>query len=349
MPAKPTTRRRLKSLAQLISGVALVALVGLLARFLMARPATPGWITIHPPRDVNALVIYQDQLWSGGKDGLYQIDLESGVVLQKLTPASGPDFSFTTSLVLTPDEKQLWIGHQGGVSSFDGTSWEHYTEEQGLPDNQVLALLYHPGRGMWVATTRGLVELDPETGQISLPPFKQTRGAFSVLYLDSQDVLYAGNGYSKEGGLLSYDGENWQEITPEDGLAHPMVNAILETDDGKLYFGTGFSNQGGLTIKSGESWASIAKEDGLAGNKVRYLFQDQNGTLWVGSEFEGIAVQGQEWTVLTPQEGLAGWEVKAMLQDQAGRLWLGTENGLSRVDQDTWWEIISGTSPETGN
>jgi ligand-binding sensor domain-containing protein len=338
MPNDTGVRQNLKTLGQMLGGVLFVALVGILIWVLTQKDDPPGWKTIRPPRDVNALVYYQDQIWSGGKDGLYRIDPQSGAVKEKLIlKDDGVDFSFTTSLAFSDDQEQLWVGHQGGVSKYDGKRWEHYTIADGLPDNQILALLPQSGERIWIATSQGLAALDIDSGEVTSPDSSLTGIPFSVLFLDSEGLLYGGNGYSKEGGLVTYDGQEWKAISVEDGLAHPMVNAILESSDGKIYFGTGFSNQGGLSIKAGEEWEIITREDGLAGYKVRYLFEDQGQTIWVGSEFEGIAILLEDQRqIITPQEGLAGWEVKAMLQDPSGQLWFGTENGLSRIDKETW-------------
>ena len=132
-------------------------------------------------------------------------------------------------------------------------------------------------------------------------------------------------------------------MVDQDRLIHPMLNTMLETEDGTLWFGLGFSAEGGLTIFRDGAWRSVTKEDGLAGAKVRYLFQDQAGGIWIGSEYNGMLYLGDydidsldDGRIYTPDEGLAGFEVKAMLQDSQGTLWLGTELGLTRMSYEAW-------------
>ena len=41
-----------------------------------------------------------------------------------------------------------------------------------------------------------------------------------------------------DGGLSRFDGVHYDNLTEEDGLPHPSVMSIVETDDGNLWFGT---------------------------------------------------------------------------------------------------------------
>ena len=41
-----------------------------------------------------------------------------------------------------------------------------------------------------------------------------------------------------DGGLSRFDGVHYDNLTEEDGLPHPSVMSIVETDDGNLWFRT---------------------------------------------------------------------------------------------------------------
>ncbi|MDP2989700.1 MAG: two-component regulator propeller domain-containing protein [Kiritimatiellota bacterium] len=320
-----------KVILQFLLGIALVGAVGALVWSLLPRPKTPpGWQIIRPPTDVMALTLYQQAIWSGGRDGVVRIDPVSGSLLETVQ-AHGKGFRFVTSLLATHDGA-IWIGHAGGASRFDGNTWSLLNTEGGLPSNHVLALAEGGAGELWVGTEAGLACCQAGVCVTYKKQDGLASDIVSTLYLDSHGILWAGNGYSSGGGLSAWDGETWRIYSTSDRLVHPVVNAILEDRQGNLWFGTGFASRGAASRFDGTNWTSITRADGLAGDKVRSLFQDASGALWFGSEYDGVArYDGHTWLTLNINHGLSGLEVKAMLQTPDGDLWLGTENGITRI------------------
>lgn len=338
MLSENTSRSTLKSGLQFLLGVGIVAGIGLAIFILRPQPDLPkGWLEIVPPSDVMALAEFHGEIWAGGKDGLYRIDPLTGTILEKVEVADGPRFKFTYALLVVENGDMLWVGHNRGLSRYDGQSWQTLTLADGLSDDQVLSFASAPDQGLWIGTRAGLSFYDHAREEFSPQSAGAPQTSISVLFIDDQEILWAGNGYSTKGGLFRFDGHNWESLGVEDGLPHHMVNSILQTTDGELWFGTGFSQMGGIAIFDGQGWKSIKKDAGLAGHKVRYLFQERAGVIWAGSEYDGIVRMNKPgWQTFTPENGLAGWEVKAMLEDTAGNLWLGTENGLTRIKAGAW-------------
>jgi ligand-binding sensor domain-containing protein len=328
-----------KSVLQFLIGISLVVVIGLIALFLWPRTEPPsGWKVIRPPQDVMALAEYQGKLWVGGRDGLVVVDLDTGDEIHEVE--LGENFDYVTSLVVNPSGEVLWIGHLNGLTHLEGDSWQTFTKADGMPENQVLALAYGKENDLWVGTAGGLSRLKDGAFQ-GVPDGNPLEGiAISVLYIDTEGHLWIGNGYTTEGGLAMYNGQGWEEFSVEDGLAHPMVNAIEEDSEGTVWIGTGFASLGGASIYENGRFKTLTVEDGLAGPKVRSIYLDQDGVLWIGSEYDGVAHQvGEGWAIYTPEDGLSGWEIKAMLQDSLGNFWLGTENGLTRIDHTVWQDL----------
>ncbi len=328
-----------KSVFQFLIGISLVLVIGMIALFLWPRTEPPsGWRVIRPPQDVMALVEYQGNLWVGGRDGLVVVDLATGDLIREVEMED--DFDYVTSLVVNPTGEVLWIGHLNGLTRLEGDSWQTFTQANGLQENQVLALAFEKENALWVGTAQGLNRCIDGAFQ-GVPDGNPMEGvATSFIYLDSEGRLWIGNGYTTEGGLAMYDGRHWQEFSVEDGLAHPMVNAIKEDTKGAVWIGTGFASLGGASIYDNGRFKTLTVEDGLAGAKVRSIYLDQDGILWVGSEYDGVAHQVEDgWEIYTPQDGLSGWEIKVMLQDSLGNFWLGTENGLTRIDHIVWQDL----------
>jgi ligand-binding sensor domain-containing protein len=86
----------------------------------------------------------------------------------------------------------VWCGTWGGgLSRFDGTSWETYTTKEGLPGNHVFMLKLDKHGKLWIGTNKGLAR------------FKDQGSGFMVL--TKQQGLFADNVFSmteaKDGSL----------------------------------------------------------------------------------------------------------------------------------------------------
>jgi ligand-binding sensor domain-containing protein len=329
-----------KSTLQFVLGIVLIAVIGIIAYLVWPRPELPaGWQIIRPSQDVMALVVYEDNIWAGGRDGLVVIDRKSGEVIREVE-LEGP-LDLVSSIALDPSGDGLWVGHLDGLSFLVGKTWRTYTVDDGLVNNEIHSLRFDLEGILWIGTESGVMQFDGRSFTSTPQGISVLRGPVSVIYLDGEGRLWFGNGLSSSGGLAMFDGDSWVEFSTEDGLVHPMVNTLLQDDKNALWIGTGFSNLGGVTILSEGEIMVLTQEDGLAGAKVRSLFQDDAGTIWVGSEYNGITYRtGKSWTILTPEDGLSGWEVKDMLQDSELNLWLGTENGLTRIDRQAWERLV---------
>jgi ligand-binding sensor domain-containing protein len=78
--------------------------------------------------------------------------------LQGIKVAYNPNY--IVSLVVD-DAGVVWAGTWGGgLSSFDGKTWKHYTVTDGLPGNHVFMLHRDPKGGMWIGTNEGLARKD---------------------------------------------------------------------------------------------------------------------------------------------------------------------------------------------
>ena len=120
-------------------------------------------------------------------------------------------------------------------------------------------------------------------------------------------------------------------LTSADGLAHDMVNGVLQDHIGYLWFGT----QGGLSRYDGYTFTNFhhhrSDPDSLVNDTVNALYEDGRGNLWVGT------VSGLDR--YDPATGRfvhypAVYEsVRAFAEDAAGNVWIGTAgSGLFRYD-----------------
>jgi ligand-binding sensor domain-containing protein len=269
----------------------------------------------------------------------------------------------------------LWFGTRGGGvgrCAADGSGCTRWTAAQGLPDNDVRALLAD-GNGVWAATARGLARIDgervaPERLLSGIELWSLARGADGSLLVGAASgvsrrdaaggwtklahaSLLAGSVYAlwgepggrvwagtEHGGLWFYENDGWQPFHLNDGDEQPQVFALMPDRDGSLWVGT---DQGlvslSLNRRSGviDSWQR-SQPGGLVNDYVRALALDQDGGLWAGTLAGANRYAGKMWEPIN-DEAVVGQRISAILTDSDGRTWVGTdENGLLMWDGQTW-------------
>lgn len=117
--------------------------------------------------------ILQDRdgtIWLATVSGLMHFDpaTEKWVVyINKANDPGSLNQNFLISLCADPDqpERYLWIGTQGGgLNRLDKTSgkFNHYTQQEGLPNNTVYAILADKFGHLWMSTNNGITDFNPK-------------------------------------------------------------------------------------------------------------------------------------------------------------------------------------------
>jgi hypothetical protein len=238
---------------------------------------------------------------------------------------------------------RLWAGHTNGLSERRGDAWRTLTEQDGLPDNQVVSLLLSSRGLLYVGTRRGLAEIavDGEDDALKVRASGADNGLpprrISAIIEDTEGRIWLGTTAWPEAGVVRLDDGAPAVWSTTEGLPHANVTSLLQADDGRIWVGCGYFEKGGAAVlaRDGLEWkiAHAVPTDELAGPNVRSLFQDRRGRIWLGHEFDGVTVRlaGRTIRRLTPDDGLPAWEVMVMTQEADGTVWLGTLGGAVRL------------------
>lgn len=298
------------------------------------KKSLPGWQVIRPPHEVSALATQGDLIWAGGTDGVLGLDRTSGRVVKKLEG----DVNLSHVRALLVDESGiLWIGHQGGLTRYDGSACRTYTRKDGLPDNRVNALLLDREGRLWAGTWGGAAVREGGVWQVLNVSDGLADNMVNVMVEDRQGGLWFGSYVAPRGGISRRENGRWQYFSTAGGLPHNNLSVLYLDRSGRVWAGTGLYEYGGACelVPAQSGWPigrTFTRRDGLAGEKVRSIFQDRDGVFWFGSEYDGLARwSGDHWRVFTESDGLSSNEIKAIVQDSEGSLWLGTRDGITRV------------------
>jgi len=333
----PKTRHYIRAGISLGTGIMVIILVifllqGLLG-YIQVMNAPSGWQIIRPPGEVHTLMIDNDTVWTGGKDGVILIDRISRQ--QKTLPRDPPSFGYVRQIFLD-HAGTIWIGHDGGLVQFRNNSWVISAPAYDVPFKKALSIAELHDGSIVIGTDLN-VFISRGTGWTGMfGPDDPSIASADTMLVDWDGNLWVGSSDPTRGALYRFDGSAWKEYTIADGLPHHSISSISLDHNGTVWAAAGFTRDGGAAWFQDGSWHTLTDKDALPGVSIRTIYQDLDGRMWICSEYNGVALNGNTtWRILTDKDGLAGSEVKVMKQDKDGTYWLGTDRGLSVIRNAT--------------
>ena len=231
--------------------------------------------------------------------------------------------------LLEDREGNIWFVHDQGLAEHPADErFLQYTQADGLPDNEVQAVLPLPGGRYWVGTRAGLVELttpaDGAAPRIRRLPLPGDAGGQYVrcLYRDRRGDCWVGT----ENGAARYSPgpDRWTFFKQEPGLAGRHVVSITEDGRGRVWLATSGS---GVAIfdPATSRFTFITTAQGLPSDVLWQVFADRAGGIWLASDDRGLLRADVAHDTFARVAGQpAGLSLGSISEDEAGQLWLGT-------------------------
>jgi diguanylate cyclase (GGDEF)-like protein len=246
-----------------------------------------------------------------------------------------------------------------------------WTDESGLPQATIDAMVQTADGYLWIGTEEGLVRFD---GMRFVVSDRQSAPALrspfiSSLYEAPDKTLWIGTygggvsrmrnglieGFHPEllgsdrirefltardgglfvatagGGLLRIDGEKVTRFTTRDGLPSDRIWTIADDGEDGLWVAT--HGGGVVRWRDGRVQQRITTREGLPNDFARALLRDPDGTLWIGTDGGGLAAwrAGSIVRTVTARDGLPNVFIRTIRRSRDGSLWIGTDGGLARL------------------
>ncbi len=224
----------------------------------------------------------------------------------------------------------LWFGLSSSstperLSRFDGSRWDIFGVNDGLPNGIVQAISEDSLGNLWVGTTEGLAIYDGSTWQVATALDLLVGNNVQTIMRDSEGTMWVGTA----SGISLFDHGRWSHLTRANGLASNNIQALFEARNGEIWVGT---RDNGVNF-SDRSWKSLTTDNGLSGDSVTAMLTDGNGRLWVGTThgLSRYTMDGVERI-----NGPLGAEIRALAEDGRGRIWVGTDSGIGVFDGVSW-------------
>lgn len=257
--------------------------------------------------------------------------------------------------ILPDPDGTLWI-NANGLFSFDGESWEDYTERNipalGGALSSFSTMAVAPDSTLWAGFYTGSFGLH-RNDNLAAAWDGETWTAYSP-----DDGLFEGNtiaiDFSPNGnpwllidsrfvgseltGVAWLENDQWKSITSENGFPSAEPRDLAVDGEGIVWVST---EDAALLRYDGSTWQSLTTSDGVPGDNFWELFVDADGNLWAAGDTVLAYHDSSGWTSYAEEDALANTSVHAIAQEQNGAMWFGTSNGAARFDGESWLTITN--------
>ncbi|MCR5375193.1 MAG: HD domain-containing protein [Lachnospiraceae bacterium] len=317
-----------------------------------------------PTSEANTIAQTADGfLWIGSYSGLVRYD---GNVFERMDSSEG----IASVVSLFVDSKQrLWVGtNDSGVAVIDKGQTRFFRMEDGLKSHSIRAITEDPDGNIYVATTRGIVEINEamnvrtieaklirdefirnltygadgmiygitQDGQL----FTLKQGALECFYdLPNEDVPNVVSVYpDPDNPGCVYLGSQYGEIYHMDLVSSVRRYTTLNTSlaainsflllDGKLWV----CADGGIGVVDNDKTQVLSKVPMTV--SVNHMLTDYQGNLWFTSSDQGVMkIVSNPFSDVFEWYGLEPTVVNTTCEYR-GRIWVGTANGLTVLEDD---------------
>lgn len=248
----------------------------------------------------------------------------------------------------------VWLGGKGEASQFDGNKWIHYSIPAELSDAeygmQVYDIAITSDNSFWLGASPALYRFDGYTwhkeidkvGTDAIEMAPDGKIWFSVFPRDKSGNI--GSFSMPLGGVLEFDGENWNSYTTQDGLIRNQVSDIAISADSVIWFAT----YDGISSFDGQKWNNYPLELFCTDPLCSYLANKnqiaigQDGSIWFTvtrvALFHFVSGRWERYNNKLIFQDY--FPVENLCQSPNGNLWVGkwSESGvsLSYFDGKQW-------------
>jgi ligand-binding sensor domain-containing protein len=284
-----------------------------------------------------------------------QESIKKEIHTSELVSASKKDtLKFTSGIrVLFQDSKgNYWLGsHNEGVSFYNGKSFEYFTTNEGLSDNQIRSIEEDKNGKIWFGTAKGASVY--EKGKITNYSTKTSEPKYK--WNETNGDLWFNAG--EKDGINRFDGVNMNYlIFPKPKNENPDnsygVTAIAKDTDGKVWIATyaALFNYDGKMVTIFDHNNLKLKDNELL--HIRSVLADSKGRIWIGNNGIGVLLMdgntivnfSEKHHLIHPASTRRGDKSKAgtlehvfaIEEDSEGNIWFGDrDTGAWKFDGKT--------------
>lgn len=301
------------------------------------------------PNAKNVSILFEDKsgtVWAGTRGGLYRVRETEKVEFENVPLGKSQAEIFFITTIMQDRRDALWIGTFGSglLRLLPSGQVEHYTTNDGLPNNIVSSLLENKEGQIWVGfrdISGGLARLvkEPAPNRPVVERIYTVKDGLPDNWIP--DLFQSSDGkfwVATTRGLCLWQGDANGSVChtfkSNNDLCDYDIWSVIEDKDGNLWTG---SRCGAKKIAR-YGFTTYTQADGLSDSLVHSIFENRNGDFFVSSLSMGLSVsrfeEGKFITIRPHLPGRVkdfGWGWKQTVwQDSEGAWWIPTGEGLFR-------------------
>ena len=294
---------------------------------LTLNSGTPSVITFSADNDfplatLGDVASVNGRLLIGTSNGLYEQSAGQWTALP--LPADLPTHDFTE---LIGARGTVWLSSNQGISRFDGTQFQQFTQADGLLSNEISTLAIGPGETPYAAYAvpgMGLSRLQSDGGWELLDC--PTTAPQSMRIYAADQAPDGSTWFATDSGVARVLDGKWQIFTQFHGLPNGRLWDIDVNGRGTVLVG----GQQGMGLYQNGVWARAPV------GEISQVAINDNDVVWAIQEADILKVQNDALDLVTqlPSNPIGN----LIATDDA--VWLGTSDGIARLDAITdQWQL----------
>ena len=203
--------------------------------------------------EVSSLLVTQlGELWVGTHRGVFRMENNQFIEFPLPNPVvDSVTYKWEAGKVVSIFEDRsgnIWFGRDGyGTCKFDGISFEHFTEKDGLCGNTISSISQDMNGNLWFGSVKA-------------------KHSFHL----------------SNGGIAQYDGKKFKQFSSVKGLFNNNIHSINTDKTGNLWI---CASGIGMYCYNGKEFSLLnapQKEDSTSDFGVLSMLEDSNGKFWFG-------------------------------------------------------------------
>ncbi|MCP4601753.1 MAG: response regulator [Proteobacteria bacterium] len=275
------------------------------------------------------------KLYIATPNGLMQFDTNQRIKERIWTTRDGLPANEVNAVHAAADGT-IWFaaGKRAGVLNPVTGRVNVLSSSQGVPVDDIFAILSNPEGRVWIRTMHNLLRREPGSRRFvyddkGLP---SRISDWVSLALDRKGNILVPTSL----GLFYKLKDEWRRISENQGLVSHWVDIAFEDREGSLWIG---ATGAGLVRWAGRrSWAGWTTAEGLPNNGVWEVIRDNRDRLWLGTN-DGVGIWDPTrhvWEIRRDSDGIVGKLIRNLASSSDGSVWaLSPNNGITRFDPDT--------------
>ncbi len=238
--------------------------------------------------------------------------------------------------VFQDDDGVMWFGTSGGgITKYDGNSYEYFTDKDGLADNVVFCIVKDKAGRILIGTNNGLSVYNPKLslkGKTSRFSNYTTKNGLShnriyAIIFDDDGSAFLGTG----SGISKFKDTTCSILKISESLNTSSVFHLLKDSNKQFWFST-LGN--GVFRYDRKTVQNISAKNGLGNDMVFSVLEHSPNKYWIFTGEGLFELSGEKINQIYPLNLDKNTTYYSYLKDKSNTLWVSSSEGVLKYNDN---------------